>query len=56
VGVNVGFENPVFGSLEMDYEKIDEKPSLPYLIIDLFQCKKTDFTLDDINIFLLALW
>jgi hypothetical protein len=25
VGVNVGFENPVFASLEMDYEKIDER-------------------------------
>jgi hypothetical protein len=24
VGVNVGFEKPVFSSLEMDYEKMNE--------------------------------
>lgn len=27
VGVDVGFENPLFASLELDYEEVDNDPS-----------------------------
>lgn len=42
VGVDVGFENPMFACLEIDYEEADSDPSGKYLSRTVFDSRSTE--------------